>query len=344
MQDTKRLTVHVKILLGLFLIFGIFSGHTLFGQSLDIPSKKWGLSIGNSKEFTGLRFNFRDSKVRRITGVNFTLWQPRKDNKEAVVHGISLGLIPGGGIVRGIQVGLLGASAEKSMVGLNIGGLGVGAGGRIDGINIGGLGVGAGEDVTGFSIGGLGVGSGGSLKGLCVGGLGAGAGDDVTGLAIGGLGVGAGGDFTGIALAGLGAGCGGRFTGIAICGLAAGAPEVRGLLVGGFGVGGKNLKGVFVGGALIKVEKEGRLSGLAASSFNWVSGTLSGLSIGIVNYAWKLDGGIQIGLINIVRDNPKGLKVLPIFNADFDRRDEDICLQEFLLYHSSQRRLSNLKV
>ncbi|MCX6569363.1 MAG: hypothetical protein NT147_10000 [Candidatus Aminicenantes bacterium] len=47
-------------------------------------------------------------------------------------------------------------------------------------------------------------------------------------------------------------------------------------------------------------------------------GTLNGLSIGIVNYAWKLEKGVQIGVVNIVRDNPKGLRVLPIFNADFD--------------------------
>ncbi len=37
----------------------------------------------------------------------------------------------------------------------------------------------------------------------------------------------------------------------------------------------------------------------------------------IVNYAWKLDKGVQIGVVNIIRDNPKGLKVLPVFNAGF---------------------------
>ena len=94
-------------------------------------------------------------------------------------------------------------------------------------------------------------------------------------------------------------------------------PEVRGLVVGGIGVGGENLKGVFVGGAMIRIEKGGRLTGLAVSSFNHIRGTLSGLSIGIVNYAWTIKKGVQLGLVNIVRDNPKGLRILPVFNAGF---------------------------
>ncbi len=38
------------------------------------------------------------------------------------------------------------------------------------------------------------------------------------------------------------------------------------------------------------------------------------MSLGIVNYAWKLERGLQVGLVNIIRDNPKGLKVLPVFD------------------------------
>ena len=38
---------------------------------------------------------------------------------------------------------------------------------------------------------------------------------------------------------------------------------------------------------------------------------------GIVNYAWTIDKGIQLGVVNIVRDNPKGLRVLPVFNTKF---------------------------
>ena len=64
--------------LGACLALVLFSAAagSVSAQSLDIPSKKWGLSFGNSKEFTGLRFNFRDHGVVRITGVNVTLWTP----------------------------------------------------------------------------------------------------------------------------------------------------------------------------------------------------------------------------------------------------------------------------
>src|SRR5512136_1909064 len=113
----------------------------LAAQGLNFPAKTWGVSFGNSKNFTGLRFNFRDDRVQKITGVNITLWRPSKNNAEAVVTGLSLGLGPGGGRLRGVQIGLLGAGAEKSMVGLNIGGLGVGAGEDLVGINLGGLGL-----------------------------------------------------------------------------------------------------------------------------------------------------------------------------------------------------------
>jgi hypothetical protein len=117
MTDTMRLRFIRKpaSIAALFLIAVAFAP-SLYAQSLDIPSKTWGISFGNSKSFTGLRFNFRDYQVERVTGVNFTLWAPRKfgeDNKGAVVRGLSLGPIPGGGDVRGVQLGILGAMADE---------------------------------------------------------------------------------------------------------------------------------------------------------------------------------------------------------------------------------------
>jgi hypothetical protein len=64
------------------------------------------------------------------------------------------------------------------------------------------------------------------------------------------------------------------------------------------------------------VPKDGRISGLAASPFNFIKGSQTGVSIGIVNYAWSVDG-VQIGIVNIVRDNPPSLRVLPLFNTSF---------------------------
>jgi len=238
-------------LLALVLIFlGPVLAGGLAAQSLDIPSKTWGLSFGNSKTFTGLRFNFRDNQVRKITGVNVTLWRPRKDNKDAVVTGLSLGLAPGGGRLIGAQLGILGAGAESTMIGLNVGGFGVGAGEDLIGVNIGGFGAGAGENVTGITLGGLGAGAGTNLFGIAIGGLGVGAGEDVTGICIGGLGVGAGETFKGIAIGGLGAGAGENITGLVIGGLGAGCGEnLKGIVLAGLGAGaGRRLTGLAICG------------------------------------------------------------------------------------------------
>jgi len=285
----------------LILALLIFGNGELLSQSLDIPSKKWGISFGNSKKFTGLRFNFRDSQVCRITGINITLWYPKKDdNNEAIVEGLSLGSIPMGGYLRGVQIGLLGISAAKSSTGISIGVLGVGSGEDMTGVNNGGLGAGAGQDMKGLNIGGLGVGAGRDLIGINIGGLGAGAGRDMTGLNLGLFGVGA----------------GHRMVGINIGGLGAGAPNVYGLNIGGLGVGGETLKGVHLALGMVHVPNDGQMIGFAASAFNYIKGTQTGLAIGLVNYAYRLKG-VQIGLVNIVRDNPKYRKVLPLINANF---------------------------
>jgi hypothetical protein len=333
---------------GIALAVLLSAGAGLFGGSVDFPAKTWGLSFGNSSEFTGLRFNFRDSKVVRITGVNITFWMPAKDNKDSVVHGLSLGVAPGAGDLKGVHLGLLGVAANKSadgicvaglgvaagtslfgiaagglgvaagddLTGLAFAGLGVGAGRDALGIAVGGLGVGAGGDFTGVAVGGVGAGAGGSMAGVTIGGLGAGAGKDMVGLNIGGIGLGAGKNLTGLNIAGLAAGAGERLTGLTVCGLAAGGKEVTGLTVAGLAVGGQVLTGAQIAGGMVHVPKDGRMVGFAASPFNYIRGPQTGLSIGIVNYAFHVDG-VQIGLVNIVRDNPRYLKVLPVFNTSF---------------------------
>lgn len=128
------------------------------GSSLDIPVKGYGLSIGNSANFTGLRINFRDRHVEEINGINITLW-PAKDNKYAEVNGLSLGILPEAGAMRGINLGVLGAGAEREMKGLNLGLIGIGSGGDLTGINIGGIGAGSGRDAKGITVGLIGAGA-----------------------------------------------------------------------------------------------------------------------------------------------------------------------------------------
>jgi hypothetical protein len=316
MAELKGIARRGKTLFFVSLFGMLLTSWELAGQSLDFPSKRWGISFGNSKEFTGLRFNFRDEQVRRITGVNITFWQPKKDNKESVVTGISLGLIPGGAYMKGLNLGILGPGATTSMTGLNLGLIGVGAGEDLNGINIGGLGIGSGENMTGLNLGGLGAGAGENVAGISIGGIGVGAGKNMTGVNIGGLGVGAGERLTGINIGGLGVGAGESLVGLTVAGIGAGSDEVWGLTVAGLGVGGKILKGVHLAGAMVRVENGGRMVGLAVSAVNYFKGTQKGLAIGIVNYAWSLKG-VQIGLVNIVRDNPKYSRILPIINANF---------------------------
>lgn len=266
-------------------------------------------------------------------------------------YGIGLG-IGGVGATRnlaGINIAGLGVGAGESVSGFNFGGLGVGAGEDLTGINIGGLGAGAGGDVKGINIGGLGVGAGGDLVGFNFGGLGVGSGGKVAGINIGGLGVGAAEDITGISASIIGVGTGGRVRGITVAGVGIGAgEEVRGLAVAGIGigssrvtgitlapvVGGQTVKGIMIAPAYFRVgddngraidgqeydaDLEGLMKGISVSAFNQIKGDQIGVAVGIVNYTKRIKG-VQFGLINIVKENPKGLRVLPFFNTRFYKK------------------------
>lgn len=76
------------------------------------------------------------------------------------------------------------------------------------------------------------------------------------------------------------------------------------------------MKGIQLALGTVSVPRGGRMNGLSASAFNYIRGTQTGVTIGIVNYCWRLKD-VQIGLVNIARDNPTGMKVLHILNANF---------------------------
>lgn len=137
---------------------------TAAAQGVGIPSSTWGIGFGNSPEFSGLRFNFRDENVKRVNGLNLTLWQPEEHNQDAVVTGLSLGLIPGGGVLYGLQLGIFGVIAMKSVHGISVATLGMGAGEDLVGINLAGLGMGAGKRIIGVNVATLGMGAGDSTS------------------------------------------------------------------------------------------------------------------------------------------------------------------------------------
>src|SRR5690606_32729460 len=49
------------------------------GRSLDLGLAGDGLSLGSSPVWTGLRINRTDRDVRRVNGINTTLWRPGKN-------------------------------------------------------------------------------------------------------------------------------------------------------------------------------------------------------------------------------------------------------------------------
>jgi len=361
--------MHFCKILSTFLF--LFISFISYSQGVGIPSKKGGIGFGNLPTFNGIRFNFADKNVEKISGINVTVWQTKVDSLQTgTVNGISIGvpLAIGTENKSGIGIGIFGVVATKNLSGLNFGGLGVGAGGHLTGFNVGGLGIGsggnvkgitigglgagAGENATGINIGGLGVGAGGNLTGFNFGGLGAGAGKNVSGINLAVLGVGAGTDLKGITIACLGAGAGGMVKGITIAGLGVGAgKELNGLVISALAAGSPRIKaivispvvgGVSVHGIIvapihllvgpIKKNKHGddhakwdeadvTLKGISVSIFNKVNGQQHGVTLGAVNYTRKLRG-VQFGLINIVKENPKGLRVLPVFNMRFGKKSE----------------------
>jgi hypothetical protein len=254
---------------------------------------------------------------RNITGLN--------------IGGLGVGA---GGAVRGVNLAGLGVGAGGDVAGVTVALLGVGSGGNVKGINIGGLGVGAGGSLTGFNFGGLGVGSGGDVTGINIGGLGVGSGEDLTGFNFGGLGVGAGGRVRGLNLSIVGIGSGGSLKGISIAGLAAGSVEVGGLAIAPV-IGGQKVTGIIIAPVWLRIgngklkdvqvdvedPQDGEFTGLSVSIFNRIKGIQKGVTIGAVNYTKKIRG-IQFGLINIVKENPKGLRVLPVFNTRFGKKGE----------------------
>jgi hypothetical protein len=98
-----------------------------------------GLSFGNSRTFTGLRFNLSDRDLQTIRGVSVTLWAPA-DEPTGRIQGLSLGLAgTAADEIDGVTLNLLGCGAD-----------------RVRGVAVAGLGAG-GESLTGVALAGGGL-------------------------------------------------------------------------------------------------------------------------------------------------------------------------------------------
>ena len=97
-------------------------------QSLDLTMRNYGISIGDSRQTNGLRLNFRDRHLRRVNGINATIWMPREPAR-GQVNGLALGLpMTGAENISGAAIGVFGVGAENSLHGIAMGLVGVGAG------------------------------------------------------------------------------------------------------------------------------------------------------------------------------------------------------------------------
>ncbi len=150
------------------------------GKALNLPMKKYGISVGNSREFNGIRINLTDRDVKVINGINVTLWLPGR-NTNSVYNGISTGVIANGGTMRPINAGLVGLGAAHSLSGLSVGGLLIGAGDHINGLSFSGLYTEGQKAINGIACSGLFIGSDGTINGLACSGLFVVSGGDING-------------------------------------------------------------------------------------------------------------------------------------------------------------------
>lgn len=232
----------------------LFAQDTLLnGKALNIPTKKYGISIGNSFEFTGVRINFADKNVKKINGINVTFWFNKFENENAIVNAISIGVLPIAGKMQPINIGLLGVgTAKNNLNGLSIGGFGIGSGGIINGLSLSGL-------VT------MADGENSAISGIALSGIGIGAHKAINGLAVGGLAVGTDGDIYGVASS-----------------LAYISAEKR---IQGMAITFGYLKSeIFNGVAIGGYAKTNQMNGLSVALFNRTE-VLNGIQLGLINCA-----------------------------------------------------------
>jgi len=249
------------------------------GRSLDATINGVGISIGDSPEVIGLRLNFRDRYLRRVDGVNITIWSPHEET--GVVNGIAVGLpMTGAREINGITLAPAGVVVGDRLRGLTLTLGGAGAGGRIEGITVAAAGIGSGEDVRGLSLAGVGIGTRDDLRGAAIAGIGLGVGRDLRGIGAGGIGLGVGRDLRGAGAGIIGVGVGGDMHGLVAGGIGTGiGGDARGLAAGGVGVGiGNDGVGIVVGGVGAAVG--GDMLGLSIAGVGLgIGGDLMGVSL-----------------------------------------------------------------
>ena len=263
------------------------------------------------------------------------------------VAGFGIGSAKG---LKGISIAGLGLGSGGDIQGINLAGIGMGtSSGKIRGLNVAGIGIGSDKDIQGVTLAGIGTGSGGTISGVSLSGIGSGS-DKMKGLHLAGVGIGAS-TIKGLAIAGIGIG-GVDLSGVYVSGIGTGAKHITGLSLAGIAQGGEALKGLFISPLLYAQTFEGfsiapilsisrQNKGIQVATISVIRCTEhykmavieiamettqesceainEGVQLGLYNYSRKMgDKAWQIGLINYVKENRKGLRVLPFFNRKFE--------------------------
>lgn len=250
MKKTLMLCVVILVMQGSYLIARDRLSNE---KALNFPTEKYGISIGNSTEFTGIRINFADKNVKRINGVNVTFWFNRLENREAAVNGVSLGIIPLAGSMQLINLGLFGVGTSPN---------------NLNGVSVGGVAIGSEGDINGLAVSGLltiADGEKSVIRGVAISGVQLGAHRAINGLGIGGLAVGTDGNINGVASSLAYISAGNIFRGVAV--------------TGGY-LNSETFKGVSIAG----YHKANKVYGLSIAPYNR-SEKLYGVQFGLLNYA-----------------------------------------------------------
>lgn len=305
--------------------------------SIDIPASTWGISFGNSFNYYGIRFNYRDCDVGTINGINFTLWDsPSVTN--STINGISIGGMPhasnlnglnlGFGIlgeeqVNGINLGIFATISNGDIKGINFGGLAMVSNGSMQGLNFGGLALVSNGDIGGVNFGGLAQVADGDLYGINFGGLALVSNGDLAGFNIGGLALVANGELAGTNISLLASVANGNMAGLNLSGLAlVSSGELGGVNVGGLAVVGiESIYGLSV--TLGQINSEDEIWGLSVSgykteTFNFTGANftiawteiqeLNGFSFAAYNRIYGEQNGLTIGIVNYAK-NLSGIQI-----------------------------------
>lgn len=227
------------------------------GAALRLTVGDVGLGIGHVPRITGLRINWADRRLERVTGINLTLWRPAGRRTEGavggVVRGAALGLTPRAGRIQGLGVGLGGVVGEDALDGIHLAGAVPVSGGALRGLAVGGIAVIGGEELMGAHVSGLATVTGGAGLGVQAAGASVVAGERLAGLQLAGLAVVGGTHMRGVQVGGLATVAGEDLSGIQLGGLATvGGEELRGGQASGLAVvSGEDMRGIQAAGAAV---------------------------------------------------------------------------------------------